>query len=609
VRSVKTSRVVRSVVISLGAFLVVLGTLVTASAATAASATGTASPASAPTIKSFKVSPSPISANGGKVTVTAQVRLAKTCTLSITPGVAGFPVTRQCASGSITVTLKVPPNDSVSTRHYTIKLSVKGSSRTVSATGKLAQPPRTLSGVKNVVGEGDGYCALLVSGEVDCWGFNAYGQLGDGNTKNSSRPAAVKGVGGKGLLTGVTSVVSGAFGYGDSYCAVLHAGGVDCWGLNQDGQLGNGATTTSDKPVAVKGVGGTGLLAGATQVQPELYGFCAALTSGGAACWGLNDDGELGSGSALGPDSCGALETPCGTTPVHVVGTGGTGTLGHVAHLAGEGSSMCALLTTGGADCWGYGPNGQLGNGTMSDSPVPAAVKGHGGTGSLAGVTSLTGDNDNGTNVCARLTTGRTDCWGDDTWGELGDGETGLFNDSAVPVAVKGVAGKATLLGVASLVGVPGLTNCAILTSGDAVCWGYNGDNQLGDGGPSSFDSDVPVRVAGTSGKGSLGGITSLVTSTGDSGESICAVLTSGGVDCWGYAPSGYSAVPKAVPGFGATRPLTRVRSLASDQDGSNCAVLVTGGVDCWGADFVGQLGNGTTTGSPAPEAVLAPAE
>jgi hypothetical protein len=279
-----------------------------------------------------------------------------------------------------------------------------------------------------------------------------------------------------------------------------------------------------------------------------------------------------------------------------------------VAHLAGEGSSMCAVLTSGGADCWGYGPNGQLGNGTMADSPVPAEVKGLGGTGSLAGVTSLTGDNDNGSNICARLGTGRTDCWGDDTWGELGDGETGLFNDSDVPVAVTGVAGKGTLSGVTSLVGVPGLTNCAILTSGDADCWGYNGDNQLGDGGPSSFDSDVPVRVAGTSGKGSLGSITSLVADTSDYGESMCALLTSGGVDCWGYAASGYSAVPTAVPGFGAAKPLNRVRSLATDEDGSNCADLVSGGVDCWGADVVGQLGTGTTTDSLAPEAVLAPA-
>jgi hypothetical protein len=603
VGSVRSSRMVRSAVISLGAFPLVLGTLVTASAA---SASGTAA---APAIKSFQVSPSPVSANGGKVTATAKVLHAKTCTFSITPGVAGFPATRQCASGSVTVTLKVPPDDSISTRHYVVKLSVKGASRTVSATRKLPQPPRTLSGVKTVVGESDSYCALLVSGAVDCWGANGSLQLGDGSTKNSSsRPTAVKGIAGKGLLTNVTSVVSGALGYGDSYCAVLRDGGVDCWGLNQDGQLGDGATAASDKPVAVKGVGGTGLLTGVTQVQPEIYGFCAALASGGADCWGLNDGGGLGSGSVLGPDSCGALDFACATTPVRVAGTGGTGALGHVARLAGQGADMCALLTSGGVDCWGDGSDGNLGNGTMSDSPFPVAVEGLGGTGTLAGVTGLTGDNDNGSNVCARLTSGRTDCWGDDTWGELGDGETGLFHDTDVPVAVEGVGGKGTLSDVASVVDVVGLTNCAILTLGDADCWGYNGDNQLGSGGPSSIDSDVPLRVVATSGNGSLGSITSLVTNTGDIGESICALLTTGGVDCWGYAPSGYSAVPKAVPGFGATKSLVRVRSLASDQDDSNCAVIASGGVDCWGDDIVGELGNGTTTGSIAPEAVLAPA-
>src|SRR6185437_10331651 len=121
------------------------------------------------------------------------------------------------------------------------------------------QPPLALTGVKTVVGQGQSYCALLTSGRVDCWGFNDLGQLGDGKSKNSSRPVPVTGVGGKGVLTGVASVVADSLGYGSQYCAVLRSGGVDCWGFNQDGQLGNGSTKNSNKPVAVKGVGGSGL--------------------------------------------------------------------------------------------------------------------------------------------------------------------------------------------------------------------------------------------------------------------------------------------------------------------------------------------------------------
>jgi alpha-tubulin suppressor-like RCC1 family protein len=586
----------------LGSSLVLAGT-----AAAVAGPAGPGRPAAAPAIKSFMVTPSRVSAQGGKVTATARVRSARTCAFSIRPKVTGFPVARRCGSGTAKATLKFPPNDSISAKRFTIKLTVRGGGRTVTASRRLTQPPLTLSGVRTVVGQGQSYCALLTNSRVYCWGFNDLGQLGDGKTKNSSRPVAVMGVGGKGVLTGVAGLVSDTLGYGSEYCAVLRAGGVDCWGSNQDGQLGDGRTANSDKPVAVKGIGGSGLLTGVKNVQPEIYGFCAALSSGGAVCWGLNENGQLGDNSLTGPDTCGAIEGPCSTTPVVVVSTSGTGALSHVASLTGEGESMCALLTTSGVDCWGPGPHGELGNGSDSGSPFPVIVKGIGGTGSLTGVTSLTGYKDNGSNICARLGSGKVDCWGEDTWGELGNGTTGIFHDSPVPVAVKGVGGHGTLGAVASVTGIPGLTNCAILTSGGADCWGFNGDSALGNP-PAGFTSNVPVKVVGLSGKGVLGGIAGLVTGDNNEGGNVCALLTSGGVDCWGFTSSGYSPTPRPVPGFGPVKPRIRVRSLASDQDGSTCAVLASGGADCWGAGEVGQLGNGTNSPSLIPEAVLAPA-
>lgn len=484
-----------------------------------------------------------------------------------------------------------------------MKLSVQGSGRPATASRKLTQPPLTLTGVQNVVGQGQSYCALLTSGRVDCWGFNALGQLGDGTTRNSSRPVPVTGVGGKGVLTGVASVASDTLGYGDEYCAVLRAGGVDCWGDNLDGQLGNGTTKNSDKPVAVRGVGGIGLLTGATQVIPEIYGYCARLSSGHAVCWGLNENGQLGDNSLAGPDTCTALENACSTTPVTVVSPTGSGALGRVASLTGQDETMCALLTSGGVDCWGYGPGGQLGGGVESGNPFPVTVEGIGGSGSLTGVTSLTG----GGSICARLNSGKAACWGDDTWGELGNGTTGLFNDSPFPVAVKGVGGHGTLSAVISVTDVPGLTNCAILTSGGADCWGFNGDSALGDPSAGGL-SNVPVKVVGPDGKGALGGITNLTGGDGDEGGNVCALLTSGGVDCWGFTSSGYTPTPKAVHAFGQTGPLTRVRALSSDDDGSTCAVLASGGVDCWGTDTSGELGNGTDSGSLVPVPVLAPA-
>lgn len=546
-RTVKFLPAARLVAVSLGSCLALAGLALAGTTAAVAAPAGRARPAVTPVITSFKVTPSPVSAKGGKVTATAKVRSGRTCTFSVKPKVTGFPVTRRCTSGTVTATLKITPNGSISTKHFTIKLSVRGASRTASASRVLAQPPLTLGDVSVIAGQGESYCALLTSGRVDCWGFNDFGQLGDGTTKNS------------------------------------------------------------DKPVAVKAVGGSGLLTGVKQLQPEIYGFCAALTSGGVVCWGLNENGQLGDNSLTGPQSCGAIESPCSTTPVTVVSTSGTGSLGQVAGLTGEGETMCALLTTSAVDCWGYGPNGQIGNGSKDGSPFPVAVKAIGGSGALTGVTSLTGYKDNGTSICARLSSGKADCWGEDTFGELGNGTIGLFNDSALPVAVKGVGGHGTLGSVSGVTGIPGLTNCAVLTTGGADCWGNNGDGALG--APSAGEtSEVPVKVASPSGKGALGGISTLVAGDGGNGEYVCALLTSGGVDCWGFLPAGFSAAPKAVPGFGPKKPLIRVRALVSDDAGSTCAVLATGGVDCWGQDTSGELGNGTISGSVVPVPVLAPA-
>ncbi len=283
--TVKFLPAARLVAVSLGSCLALAGLALAGTTAAVAAPAGGERPAVTPVITSFKVTPSPVSAKGGKVTATAKVRSGRTCTFSVKPKVTGFPVTRRCTSGTVTATLKITPNGSISTKHFTIKLSVRGASRTASASRVLAQPPLTLGDVSVIAGQGESYCALLTSGRVDCWGFNDFGQLGDGKTKNSGRPVAVTAIGGKGVLTGVASVVSDTLGYGSEYCAVLRSGGVDCWGYNLNGQLGDGTTKNSDKPVAVKAVGGSGLLTGVKQLQPEIYGFCAALTSGGVVCW------------------------------------------------------------------------------------------------------------------------------------------------------------------------------------------------------------------------------------------------------------------------------------------------------------------------------------
>jgi alpha-tubulin suppressor-like RCC1 family protein len=402
----------------------------------------------------------------------------------------------------------------------------------------------TLSGVTSLFSDSSGFCALLTSGGVDCWGDGAYGQLGNGTfytypAYSSATPVAVEGVGGSGTLTGVTSLFSDSTGY----CALLTSGGVDCWGDGEYGELGNGTFYTSSPygsatPVDVEGVGSSGTLTGVTSLVGEYLGFCALLTSGGVDCWGNDDNGNLGNGTFTESATPVTVEGVGGTGTL----TGVTSLVGDGFQFVGEG--YCALLTSGGVDCWGDGYYGELGNGTFytsdgNGSSIPVTVEGVGGTGTLTGVSRLFSDYGS---YCAQLTAGGVACWGNGENGELGNGTfyTSSPYGSATPVAVEGIGGTGMLTGVTSLIGnyfndvefVYG-GYCALLTSGGVDCWGDGGGDVLGDG--ASSNSATPVAVEGIGAIGTLTGVTSLSSDYGG----YCALLTSSEVNCWGNGNHG----------------------------------------------------------------------
>jgi alpha-tubulin suppressor-like RCC1 family protein len=160
-------------------------------------------------------------------------------------------------------------------------------------------------------------------------------------------------------LTGVTSV--SALGSIHS-CALLSTKTVKCWGDNSDGDLGNGTTISSSVPVAVKG------LTGVTSVSAGDIYNCALQRTETVMCWGDNTFGELGSGTSTGPSSCSG--SPCSKAPVVVKGLTG------VTIIAAGGEHSCALLSRKTIECWGYNGDGELGNGTTTDSSIPVAVTG-----------------------------------------------------------------------------------------------------------------------------------------------------------------------------------------------------------------------------------------
>ncbi|MSO59860.1 MAG: RCC1 repeat-containing protein, partial [Ilumatobacteraceae bacterium] len=319
-------------------------------------------------------------------------------------------------------------------------------------------------------------CALLSTGAVKCWGNNNKGQLGDGTTDQRNTPTAVSG-----LSSGVTAITAG----GPHSCALLSTGAVKCWGSNQFGQLGDGTYYNKSSPTAV-----SGLSSGVTAITAGNSHSCALLSTGAVKCWGYAASGQLGNNYTTGR-----------TIPDDVFGLSS----GVTAITAGENHS-CALLSTGAVKCWGDNQYEQLGiPNIVGSSKVPIDV-----SGSLSGVTAITGDNNHS---CALLSTGAVKCWGYNHKGQLGDGSTTQRN---TPTDV-------SLLSGVTAITAGGPHSCALLSTGAVKCWGNNQSGQLGD--TYTTNQSSPTDVFGLS-----SGVTAITAGISHS----CALL-SGAVKCWGY--------------------------------------------------------------------------
>jgi alpha-tubulin suppressor-like RCC1 family protein len=406
------------------------------------------------------------------------------------------------------------------------------------SSGPAAPAAPTSTTAVGLESDGSGACAILYHRAVKCWGLNDFGQLGDDSDKPSTVAVSVNG------LTGVLSLVGESSQGG--YCAVLLSGGVNCWGTNTSGALGNGSTTLTqaDVPVAVTGIsdatnGGTN----------NAYTYCMVLSSESVRCWGDNTDGQLGDGTSVAFSN----------VPVGVLG------VFKPEGVTSDGTSFCAWLKSGGAECWGSNADGALGDGsTAPSSAVPVSVRGLNYTQKVFS---------NGGGYCALIDGGGVECWGPNANGSLGDGQAAGY--SAVPVAVKGLSGVSSIDGT-----------CAVVGGGKVKCWGSGVDGELGNG-TTGQQSDVAVPVKGLTGVSQLAG-------------NYCALLENGAVECWGSddndgalgngSKEAFSDVPLPVKGIaGAT-------SLVYDPAGGGgyCALLgASGRVACWGDNHDGELGNG----------------
>ena len=232
-------------------------------------------------------------------------------------------------------------------------------------------------------------CAILDNGSVSCWGGNYNGQLGDGTTiwnRNTPTPTSSLGAG----RTAV-AISSGT----QHHCAILDNGQVSCWGMNSDGQLGDGTTTNRNTPTPTSSLG-----AGRTAVaiSSGLFHTCAVLDNGSVSCWGYGDSGQIGNGN-----------TSSQTTPTLTSSLGPTRTA--VALSTGR-FHTCAILDDGSVSCWGAGYYGQLGGGSdgfgaEEYTPTPTSSLGN-STNSRTAVAISSGN----AHTCAILDNGSVSCWG-----------------------------------------------------------------------------------------------------------------------------------------------------------------------------------------------------
>lgn len=281
-------------------------------------------------------------------------------------------------------------------------------------------------------------CRTRPGRSVVCWGENRYGQLGDGTTVHSTKPVEV---------AGLAEVVSLAVGNGHT-CAVLRDGGVKCWGANHRGQLGIAGRRPALLPVSVP-------IGPATQISAGRTHTCARLSDETVACWGDNSDGQVG---VLAP-----ITTP--SPPVVVPG------LTQVVSVTTGNEHSCSVSSEGLLHCWGDNHFGQLGHGIQAHQffpPRPVPVKG-------AALAVSAGHR----HTCALLRDRSVQCWGENFDGQLGNGTT---VHSLLPVQV---VLNDLMKGIKPLEEVRALSagkahTCALFIDGGVDCWGSNRSGQLG---------------------------------------------------------------------------------------------------------------------------------
>ena len=334
-----------------------------------------------------------------------------------------------------------------------------------------------------------------------------------------------------------------------SSCALTSTGAMKCWGSNAYGQIGTLASNQQKTPIDVPGF--------TNNISAIAVGdsrMCALTTAGEVKCIGngVADSNNPGI-------SAGAISISSGY------------------------ANSCALMSYGGVKCWGDNWTGQLGSGTWVNTSPAVNVKGL-----TSGVTAITSGI---MHSCALLSSGSVKCWGANNYGQLGDGTTSNRNE---PAQVSGLTS-----GVVSISGGYEHT-CAVLTNGEAKCWGRNGYGELGDGTTTHKNVPTSVKVDGQP----ISGIASISGGL----RHTCAITTGGAAKCWGYnalASLGNGTLTDSLTPVNVVGLDSGVLSIDAGKGFATCATVTGSSVKCWGHSWAGNVGDGFTTDRSSPVNVV----
>jgi alpha-tubulin suppressor-like RCC1 family protein len=444
-----------------------------------------------------------------------------------------------------------------------------------------------LSQIKTLAAGGRQTCAVRMDGALFCWGRNDHGQVGDGTLMARATPTRVLALGND--ATDVTA--------GDMHtCAMFGIGGVACWGWNRYGNVGPGLEIANiPNPVRLN------LPFTATQVSTGDNHTCAVtMTDGHVQCWGLNDLGQVNRAlprtvdptavtvppvadiSAGGNHTCALLRD----NTAACWGADSAGELGPMPadglalpradaswrQIASGGRHTCGLTANGEVLCWGRTSEGQLGDARqlLWDHPettvkLPAGV----------GATQIAAGS---THTCMLGSDRRVYCWGRGESGQLGNGGLDSSSDA---VAVE-------LPGPAKQVGTGTDFSCALLVDGSVQCWGRG--IRLGNANRMQADSSKAVAVAMATDDPTM---TALAVGT----DHACALSTMSAIYCWGETSqgrlgNGATAAGTAYRPVKTVIPNVDIAQLAAG-GGHTCVLSKEGAVFCWGQSTAGQTGAG----------------